>query len=341
MRTIYFEGEKLHILDQRKLPSEEVYIVTSDYLVVCEAIKTLAVRGAPAIGVAAAYAVYLASKAINNDVEFLNELFKAGDVIKSARPTAVNLSWAVDKQLESINNIHDRKNAEKKLLETADEILREDIEMNKKIGDYGSSLFKEKINVLTHCNAGALATGDYGTALGVIRSAYRDGKINMIYADETRPLLQGARLTVYELMKDDIPVTLITDNMAAWHMKQGKIDCIVVGADRIVANGDTANKIGTYNLGILAKFHNIPLYIAAPYSTFDFNLKSGSEIIIEERNPDEVRKFAGTYSAPSDCLVSNPAFDVTPAELITGIITERGIISPVNEENIRKLMYEC
>ena len=208
------------------------------------------------------------------------------------------------------------------------------------MGDNGSSLFNKKMNILTHCNAGSLATGDYGTALGVIRSAFRDGKIEMVYADETRPLLQGACLTVYKLMKDKIPVTLITDNIAAWHMKQGKIDCIIVGADRIIANRDTANKIGTYNLGILAKYHNIPLYVATPYSTFDFNLKSGSEIIIEERNPDEVRSFAGYYSALRECLVSNPTFDVTPAELITGIITERGVISPVNKENIRKLMYE-
>ncbi len=339
MRTIYFKDSKLHILDQRKLPIEEEYIVTSDYMEVCEAIKTLAVRGAPAIGVAAAYAVYLGLKNLKNEY-FLNELIKIGEVIKSARPTAVNLSWAVDKQLKLVENIQIKKDAEDKLLENANEILKEDIEMNKKIGDYGSSLFNKKMNILTHCNAGALATGDYGTALGVIRSAHREGKLNMVYADETRPLLQGSRLTVYELMKDNIPVTLITDNMAAWHIKQGKIDCIVVGADRIVANGDTANKIGTYNLGILAKFHNIPLYIAAPYSTFDFNLKSGEEIIIEERNPDEVRKFAGAYSAPKDCLVSNPAFDVTPKELITAIITEKGIITPVNEENIRKLMYE-
>ncbi len=339
MRTIYFKKEEVHILDQRKLPHEEIYINTSDYLVVCEAIKTLAVRGAPAIGVAAAYGVYLASLAIKGE-SFYQKLSEAGKIIKSARPTAVNLSWAVDKQLYLVKNISNIEEARKKLLKNAEEILNEDIEMNKKMGDFGSALFKGKVNVLTHCNAGSLATGDYGTALGVIRSAHRDGKINMVYADETRPLLQGARLTVYELMKDDIPVTLITDNMAAWHMKQGKIDCIVVGADRIVANGDTANKIGTYNLGILAKYHKIPLYVAAPYSTFDFNLETGEEIIIEERNGDEVRQFSGVYSAPKNCIVSNPAFDVTPAELITGIITERGIISPVNEKNIRKFMYE-
>lgn len=338
MKTIYFEEEKLYILDQTKLPSEEVYIITEDYQEVCEAIKNLSVRGAPAIGIAAAYAVYLAAKAIKGS-DFSEELLKAAEIIKSSRPTAVNLSWAVDKQLDLTSKVTDKREAEKILLETAHEILREDIEMNKKMGDFGSTLFSKKMNVLTHCNAGSLATGGYGTALGVIRSAYRDGKINMVYADETRPLLQGSRLTVYELMKDDIPVTLITDSMAAYHMKQGLINCIITGADRIVANGDTANKIGTYNLGVLAKYHNIPLYIAAPYSTFDFALKTGEEIIIENRKPDEVRSFAGKFSAPKDCLVSNPAFDVTPAELITAIITERGIISPVNEENIRKLMY--
>ncbi len=339
METIYFKNGKLHILDQRKLPTEESYIITEDYLEVCDAIKTLAVRGAPAIGIAAAYGVYLALKSIQK-AEFSEEIIRAGDLIKSSRPTAVNLSWAVDKLLLLIKNINDKKEAEEILLRTAHEILKEDIEMNQKMGDFGSTLFSKKVNILTHCNAGSLATGGYGTALGVIRSVYRDGKIKMVYADETRPLLQGARLTVYELMKDDIPVTLITDSMAAYHMQQGLIDCIITGADRIVANGDTANKIGTYNLGILAKYHGIPLYVAAPYSTFDFGLKKGEEIVIENRDPEEVRKFGDKYSAPKDCLVSNPAFDVTPAELITAIITERGIISPVNKENIRKLMYE-
>lgn len=339
METIYFENGKLYILDQRNLPLEERYIITEDYLEVCQAIKTLAVRGAPAIGIAAAYGVYLALKSIQKEA-FLEELLKIGDLIKSSRPTAVNLSWAVDKVLLLIENISDKKEAEEILLRAANGILEEDIEMNQKMGDFGSTLFSEQVNILTHCNAGSLATGGYGTALGVIRSAYRDGKIKMVYADETRPLLQGARLTVYELMKDDIPVTLITDSMAAYHMQQGLIDCIITGADRIVANGDTANKIGTYNLGILAEYHGIPLYVAAPYSTFDFELKKGEEIVIENRDSEEVRKFGDKYSAPKDCLVSNPAFDVTPADLITAIITERGIISPVNEENIRKLMYE-
>ena len=339
MKTIFFEAGKLNILDQRKLPSEETYIITSDYLEVCEAIKTLAVRGAPAIGVAAAYAVYLAAKEIEADKEFYPSLLEAGEIIRSARPTAVNLSWAVSKQLQLVSEIEDREKSEKILLKNAEEILIEDIEMNKKMGEFGAALFKDKVNVLTHCNAGSLATGDYGTALGVIRSAFAQGKIGMVYADETRPLLQGARLTVYELMKDNIPVTLITDNMAAYHIGKGLIDCIITGADRIVANGDAANKIGTYNLGILAKYHNIPFYIAAPYSTFDFNLEDGNEIIIENRDGNEVRKFGDCYSAPEDCLASNPAFDVTPASLITGIITERGVISPVNKENIRKLMY--
>lgn len=339
METIYFKEGKLYILDQRQLPLEEKYLVTEDYLQVCHAIKTLAVRGAPAIGIAAAYGVYLALKAIDKK-DFSKELIKAGEVIKSSRPTAVNLSWAVDKLLMFIENVPNKKDAEEILLKASHEILKEDIEMNKKMGEFGTSLFTKKMNVLTHCNAGSLATGGYGTALGVIRSAHRDGKVKMVYSDETRPLLQGARLTVYELMKDNIPVTLITDSMAAYHMQQGLVDCIITGADRIVANGDTANKIGTYNLGILAKYHNIPLYIAAPYSTFDFKLKTGEEIIIENRDSEEVRKFGDKYSAPKDALVSNPAFDVTPAELISAIITERGIISPVNEDNIRKLMYE-
>lgn len=338
MMTIYFSEGKLHILDQRILPAQESYIITDDYLVVCQAIKTLAVRGAPAIGIAAAYAVYLAARDLEDGSEFFRELGQRVEEIKATRPTAVNLSWAADRQLDLAREKGSKKEALQPMLDLALEILEEDIAMNQAMGDYGQELLKGKVNILTHCNAGSLATGGYGTALGVIRSAHKAGKLGMVYADETRPLLQGARLTVYELMKDDIPVTLITDNMAAWHIKQGLVDCIITGADRIATNGDAANKIGTYNLAVLAAWHKIPMYIAAPYSTFDLSIKSGQEIVIEERNPDEVRTFMGSYSAPKDALVSNPAFDVTPAELITAIITEKGVISPVNEENVRKII---
>lgn len=339
MRTIYFENEKIHILDQRKLPQEEIYIVTEDFLEVCEAIKKLAVRGAPAIGVAAAYAVYLAARSFSGTKSFSVFMEQAAEIIKATRPTAVNLSWAVDKLMLNIFD-DDREKALPKLLNLSDQIMQEDIEMNHRMGEFGASLFNGENRILTHCNAGALATAGYGTALGVIRSAHQQGKVKMVYADETRPLLQGSRLTVYELMKDKIPVTLITDNMAAYHMAQGLIDAIIVGADRIVANGDVANKIGTYNLAVLAKYHGVPFYVAAPYSTFDRNLLNGSEIVIEQRDPDEVRKYKDVYFAPEDCLVSNPAFDVTPSELITAIITDRGIISPVNVDTIRKFFYE-
>lgn len=338
METIYFANDKLYILDQRILPTKEEYVITDDYKEVCHAIKTLAVRGAPAIGIASAYAVYLAAKDLEEGLDFLKELEERADEIKATRPTAVNLSWAADRQLDLAREKGNKDQAVEAMLALALEILEEDIAMNKAMGDYGQELFEGKVNILTHCNAGSLATGGYGTALGVIRSVHREGKLGMVYADETRPLLQGSRLTVYELMRDQIPVTLITDNMAAWHIKNGHVDAIVTGADRIAANGDAANKIGTYNLAVLAAYHKIPMYIAAPYSTFDLSIESGQEIVIEERDHDEVRTFMGAYSAPKDALVSNPAFDVTPADLITAIITEKGVISPVNKENVRKIL---
>ncbi len=339
MKTLYFADQALHILDQTKLPSEETYIVTSEYRDVCRAIKILAVRGAPAIGVAAAYAVYLASVEYAGQTEYRKKIKEAAEEIRATRPTAVNLSWAVDKALSLLDGLNDEE-IPQELLALADDILEEDMAMNQRIGEYGCTLFNKPQKMLTHCNAGALATAGYGTALGVVRSAHKKGLLSMVYADETRPLLQGSRLTVYELMSDDIPVTLITDNMAAYHMAKGLVDCIVVGADRIVANGDTANKIGTYNLAILAKYHRIPFYVAAPYSTFDLSLSEGTQIEIEQRDPDEVRMVQGMLVSPEHATVSNPAFDVTPAGLITAIITDRGIIQPVNEEMIRKLVHE-
>lgn len=335
MKTIYFENEQLHILDQTKLPASEEYIITTDYREVCEAIKVLAVRGAPAIGVAAAYAVYLAALETESGADYRKQLADAAQIIRHTRPTAVNLAWAVDKAMAVIVGVSDEQVAGT-LLELANAILEEDLQMNRAMGDFGASLFDQPQRILTHCNAGALATAGYGTALGVIRSAHRQGKLTMVYADETRPLLQGSRLTAYELMQDQIPVTVITDNMAAYHMAQGLIDCVVVGADRIVANGDVANKIGTYNLAILARYHKIPFYVAAPYSTFDLSLSDGRLIEIEQRDPQEVRMFREVQSAPDNALVSNPAFDVTPAELVTAIITDKGIVQPVNQEQIRK-----
>lgn len=339
METLFFKEGQLHLLDQTRLPLQEEYLVTQDYLEVCDAIERLVVRGAPAIGVAAAYGLYLAAASLPEDADFSALLEERANRLIASRPTAVNLAWAVNRCRNRIAGLK-RQEALPVLLREATDILEEDQAMNRKIGDSGASLFQKKTRILTHCNAGALATAGYGTALGVIRSAFSQGKVEMVYADETRPLLQGARLTVYELMKDGIPVTLITDSMAAWHMKQGLVDAIIVGADRIVANGDTANKIGTYNLAVLARYHNIPFYVAAPYSTFDLSLAEGSDIVIEERDGDEVRCFQGALASSPDARVSNPAFDVTPGELITAIITDRGILTPSSPETIRSFFDE-
>jgi len=324
------------VLDQRLLPGKMKHVTCTTARCVWKAIKELKVRGAPAIGIAAAYGAYLGiknSRTKNYDT-FKKEFNNVAKYIDSSRPTARNLGWA----LERLSNVvvKDKQRSvdeiKKNILKEAHKILSEDVSSCRSIGKFSRKLIKKGDNVLTHCNAGALATGGYGTALGIIRAS--KSKIKNVYVDETRPVLQGARLTAWELMKEDIPYTLICDNMAASLMKDKKIDLIVVGADRIASNGDAANKIGTYNLAVLAKYHNIPFYIAAPLSTFDMSIKDGRGIPIEERSSDEIKTINGKYTAPKTSNVFNPAFDVTPAKLITAIITEKGIILHPNRLKI-------
>ena len=341
VETMRWEQGKLVLLDQTLLPNEIAWITCTDYLRVKLAIERLEVRGAPAIGAAAAFAMVLGARLIADKPDFLKALDAVRADLITARPTAVNLEWAANLQYELAAHLHDEDMPPYKIIKAlevkAENIYADDIAKNKKMGEYGAAVLPEKAVVLTHCNAGALATCGWGTALGVFRSAYAQGKLQMVYADETRPLLQGARLTAFELYEDKIPVTLITDNMAAWTMRTKGINAVVVGADRIAANGDTANKIGTYGVALAAKAHGIPFYIAAPTSTFDFVIATGTEIPIEERRADEVRHFRSEQTAPEGVEVFNPAFDVTPAELITGIITEYGVITAPYVENIKKL----
>ncbi|HZD60261.1 MAG TPA: S-methyl-5-thioribose-1-phosphate isomerase [Anaerolineae bacterium] len=341
MKTIEWKNGKVILIDQTMLPLKEVYIETSDYLRVAEAIKVLSVRGAPAIGVAAAYAVALAAaqSSARSTPEFLQELERATEVIGATRPTAVNLFWALDRMGKRAHaSSHLAVSRLKRVLkEEADKIAEEELEMSMKMGRYGAELIADGDNVLTHCNAGALATVDYGTALAVIRSAHNQGKNIHVYADETRPLLQGARLTAWELMRESIPTTLICDNMAGYFMSLGRIDKVVVGADRIAANGDVANKIGTYSVAVLAKEHNIPFYVAAPVSTIDTSLPDGGKIPIEERAPGEVVEFGGNRVAAEGVHVANPAFDVTPNRLVSGIITDRGVLKPPYDISISEL----
>ena len=340
MDTMYWKDDSLYLLDQTRLPVEVTYVKLETYDQVAEAIKTMKVRGAPAIGAAAAYGMALgALKYTGSEKDIEQYLRNVYETLKATRPTAVNLFWALDRMWKRLQKVENKAkdiifNA---LIDEANAIFQEDIELNKKIGKYGLEVVPDNATILTHCNAGALATAGYGTALGVVRAAHEAGKLKMVYADETRPLLQGARLTAFELMEDGIDVTLICDNMAGYVMSLGLVDLIVVGADRVTANGDVANKIGTYSLAILAKEHGIPFYVAAPYSTIDLNLKSGKDIPIEERNPDEVRKIGNQLIAPKRVKVFNPAFDVTPARYITGIITDKGIVRPPYKENIQKI----
>lgn len=325
LQSLSWNGEVLRLLDQTKLPADIQYIECTDYRQVVDAIRILAVRGAPAIGVAAAYAVVLAWRNTGEENMFLS----ACDILRNARPTAVNLSWAVDHMLLAYQGAPEGE-TEKVLLAAAKKIEDSDAETCRMIGSYGADLFSGKtgLHILTHCNTGALATAGIGTALGIILTLHERKQIGCVYVDETRPLLQGARLTASELMAAKVPCRLITDNMAASVMKEKQIDAVLVGADRIAANGDTANKIGTYGLAVMAFYHGIPFYVAAPCSTFDSTLTSGADIQIEERNADEVRKIGELYTAPPEVPVYNPAFDVTPGSLVSGIITEKGIIYP-------------
>lgn len=343
VKTMEWQHDALEILDQTKLPVEISFIKCTTYLRVAEAIKRLEVRGAPAIGAAAGFAMVLGWQQLMREGKADLQNFAAiRDELIAARPTAVNLAWAANRLYAKAEAMAGQSAEEiaAALEALAQKIYADDIACNKKMGEYGAELLPPHTRILTHCNAGALATCGWGTALGVIRAAHAQGKIDMVYADETRPLLQGARLTVWELMQDNIPVTVITDNMAAWTMKQKGINAVVTGADRIALNGDTANKIGTYGVALAAKHHGIPFYIAAPVSTFDFSIATGAEIPIEERSADEVRRLQGVVTAPQDAPAYNPAFDVTPAELITGIITEYGVIKPPYLENIKKLQLK-
>jgi len=316
VEPIRWRGDKLQLLDQRRLPREVVWVDCETASEVAAAIRDMVVRGAPAIGVAAAFGMAMA-----------DDLESAARELKNARPTAVNLAWAVDRMLHAKGD----------LVEEAQRMFDEDVAANRRIGRFGAALLGESSTVLTHCNAGALATAGYGTALGVIRAAVEAGKRIAVFADETRPYLQGARLTAWELQQDNIDVTLITDSMAGHFFQQGSFDAVIVGADRIAANGDTANKIGTYTVAVLANAHGVPFYVAAPWSTVDLSTPNGDAIPIEERSASEVTSIGNVSIAPDNITVRHPAFDVTPSRLITAIITDRGVVRAPFEEGLREL----
>ena len=345
IKTIEWTDEGVRMLDQRLLPSQEKYLMLRSYEEVAEAIKKMVVRGAPAIGVSAAMGLALgASQSVGTSVADLEDDFDyMCQVMSATRPTAVNLFWAIERMREEFRkqkgSTQDPLEIKAALVDEALNIFREDIEANRALGRFGAELLSDGDTVLTHCNAGALATaGDYGTALGVVRGAIDAGKRIAVIADETRPFLQGLRLTAWELAKDNIPVTVITDNMAGHVMKSGKINAVVVGADRIAANGDAANKIGTYMVAVLARKHDIPFYVAAPISTLDLSLKTGEEIPIEERDRREVTHINEHQLAPDGVGVQNPAFDVTPNDLITAIITDKGVARAPFVESLRRLV---
>jgi len=323
--SVKFENENLIFLDQTKLPLEEIYVKTDSYERIAEAIERLEIRGAPLIGIAAAYALALSLKNIQSDNEKVFDL--SYNRLARTRPTAVNLFRALDDLKIEFEKLSDKKNSYEILLSKAKEIHKKDEEYCLKIGRNGLAPFKQKSNVLTHCNTGKLATGGIGTAFGIIKTAFENGLVSHVYADETRPLLQGLRLTAFELEKNVIPFTLQTDSSAAELMKQGKVDLVITGADRIALNGDSANKIGTYNLAILANYHNIPFYIAAPSTTIDRSIATGEEIVIEYRNKKELFYIGETLITPEHNDAFTPSFDVTPAHLISGIITEEGLFT--------------
>jgi methylthioribose-1-phosphate isomerase len=335
--TIEWIDGKLRILDQTRLPWEQLFVELDDYQAVVQAIKGMRIRGAPAIGVAAAYGMAMGALGIQTkkEDEFFTQLERVVQAFAASRPTAVNLFQAINRMKKAAEG-DSVAEVKKSLINEAKRIHREEIAATKKLSRLGAELIKDGSTVLTHCNAGALATAGYGTALGVIKAAREQGKKVSVFVTETRPLLQGARLTTWELMQEGIPLTLITDSMAGYFMRQKKIDCVIVGADRIAANGDVANKIGTYTLAVLAKENKIPFYVAAPTSTIDFSLSSGEEIPIEERSPEEVTHIQGVPIAPEGIRVANPAFDVTPHTYITAIITEKGIIrEPYGKELLK------
>ncbi len=337
--AVKWDKDKVVMIDQRKLPGEEVYVECREYSQVAEAIEKMVIRGAPAIGVAAAYGAVLGTLRMKSDTDREKEFSRIIQRLEKTRPTARNLFWALERMRRAFEESRNLALPElkRRLINEAEAIESEDIAVNRKIGFWGKNLLKDGDSVLTHCNTGALATAGYGTALGVIRSAVEEGKRIHVYVDETRPLLQGARLTCWELYKERIPVTLITDSMAGHLMKKGEVSSVLTGADRIARNGDTANKIGTYTLAVLAKEHDLPFYVAAPTSTIDPGLAEGGQIPIEERSAEEVRGFAGRCVTVPDVDVENPAFDVTPAGYITGIITEKGVSRPPYAKSLEKI----
>lgn len=341
IQSIEWREDHVRIIDQTYLPNREVYSDIRDVGRMWEAIKKLRIRGAPAIGIAAAYGFYLGVKDLpeNSFQSFWVEVERVGEYLQTARPTAVNLQWAVNRIKTTIQAHKEKDISEikKVILKTAKTIHDEDKRTCKKIGQNGMDLIKQNAKVLTHCNTGSLATGQYGTALSVIFHAHKNGTKIQVWVDETRPLMQGARLTAWELMNADIPMKLITDSTAGSLMQRGKVDLIIVGTDRVAANGDTANKIGTYPLAVVAKENDIPFYVAVPLSTIDMNLKSGDDIPIEEREGDEITAFNGSQIAPKKTETYNPAFDITPHRYITAFITEEGIVKPPFEKEFKKL----
>jgi len=341
VRTVEWKNGVVRMIDQRELPRRLVVAEFSDYREVAKAIREMVVRGAPAIGAAAAFGLALAARKspARTREELLADLEEAAEVLRATRPTAVNLSWAIERMLARARSLErgDVEEMARALEREAQAIADEDVETNRRMGAYGAELIEDGDNILTHCNTGALATVDYGTALGVIRTAHEQGKRIHVWVDETRPRLQGARLTAWELMELGIPMTLIADNAAGHLMRTGKVDIVLVGADRIARNGDVANKIGTYKLAVLARENGIPFYSVAPTSTIDLSIASGEEIPIEERDAQEVTHIGGVPIAPEGVRAYNPAFDVTPHRYITGIVTEKGIVYPPFGRNLRRI----
>jgi methylthioribose-1-phosphate isomerase len=341
MKPLEWINGKLKFLDQTRLPLEEFFCETDDVVFVAEAIKRLAIRGAPLIGIAAAYGVALASHSVNhsNVKEARSHFLSAIDLLASTRPTAINLFWALERQRRVLNAWQSDSIAElqNNLLDEAKRIHQEDAEMCERISSFGIELLPNNCSILTHCNAGALATGGRGTAVGIISKAWELGRLKHVYMDETRPLLQGARLTAWEMKRAKIPATLVVDSVAAVLMQQRKIDAVIVGADRISMNGDVANKVGTYSLAVLAKHHKIPFYVAAPVSTIDVQMSTGKDIPIEERDAREVTELFGKRTAPEAIHVFSPAFDVTPHEFVTAIVTDQGVHRPSFSDSFRSL----
>ncbi len=344
IKTIEWTSSGIVMLDQRLLPAKEIYNTYTDYRGVAEAIRSMVIRGAPAIGVAAAMGIALGVKnaAARTQDDLDREFERICDVMARTRPTAVNLFWAI----ERMKSVYARARAQgieavrTVLIRESLAMHDEDVQANRQMGHFGQELIPMQARILTHCNAGALATAGYGTALGVIRAAVEAGKRIRVFADETRPFLQGARLTAWELEKDRIPVTVITDNMAGYFLQKGEVDCVIVGADRIAANGDVANKIGTYSVAVLARENGVPFFVAAPISTLDLTIVDGRHIPIEERDPDEVRKIQGVPVTPEQVRVANPAFDVTPNRYVSAIITDRGIARPPYSDSLKRLVAE-